>query len=284
PGTEAGVDGPADASDGGDGPAPTLVPYHALAIAVADAFACALRDDHSVLCWGEDAPKVSPPAGRTITAISAAGTQVCGILDDGSVTCWRIPYNPLITVTTPFDLPAGRLALQIAMSDSSTCILLDGHTDVVCTGFFGGLKLASAPAGAPAIREIAVGYAHELSVLYADGTYSPEVPGGVAKPYLLGGQFLVDAQAASSGVDSWCRVKRGGGTYCGSAPYNVKPDPTLPLTRIALGTNELCGIKTDGVVRCWGTSLNGCGDGVPLLSYWCDGQPSADHVHDVLLG
>ena len=69
-------------------------------------FTCALLDDGSIKCWGEDNEgqlmavdtiaisvqsakfSYSLPAGRTATQITAGAFHVCALLDDASVVCW----------------------------------------------------------------------------------------------------------------------------------------------------------------------------------------------------
>src|SRR5262249_20912512 len=163
-----------------------------------------------------------------------------------------------------------RRVTQMVMSRHTTCAVLDDQT-VFCTFPPPAKQLIKPPAGSPAIVQIALGYAYELSALYADGTYSPPVPGALPGRYLLNGQWTVSFLAATSAIDYWCWVRTQGGTYCPQGAYNVSPDPTLPLTQIVVGTNEVCGIKADGGVRCWGTALTGCWEGDASFSYWCDG-------------
>jgi hypothetical protein len=283
PSAEAGVEAASDGGlDAGDGPAPVLVPYRALGVALADAFACALRDDHSVLCWGTDAPTVTPPPGRTITTLAASRSTACAILDDGGITCWSIPSSATSTVATALAVPPGRRARQISMSRWQTCALLDDGT-VFCANSSRTQVLAPPPGAAP-IRQVAAGFEWEVGTIYEDGLMSPELPDALATPTLLFGKSLVVTLAGSAGSEFWCWVKREGGTACERAPYNVNPDPAMPLVQIVAGEAVLCGIKLDGGVRCWGTAVRGCEEGVPALSYWCDGRATADHAHDVLLG
>ena len=107
PGADSGSDSPGDA-DGTDGAAdgaPVLIPYRALAVAMGDTYACALRDDHSVLCWGANPPAVEAPAGRTVSQLAAGGHQACAILDDGGLTCWALDVNSSTTTARSIDLP-----------------------------------------------------------------------------------------------------------------------------------------------------------------------------------
>jgi hypothetical protein len=285
PSPEAGADATADASsatDAGDGPGPALVPFRALGVALGDTFACALRDDHSVFCWGTNAPKVEAVPGHTVSKLAADTRRACAILDDGSVTCWSFSSDTLLTTASALDLPAGRRASQIAMSAYTTYVVLDDETVFYATSMRTGI--IQRPPGAAFIRQIASGYGAQLGAVYEDGTYAPEIPYALARPYLLGSeQAHVLTMTTSRRSDFWAWVKVGGGTVCEGVPYDVHPDPTMPLVEIVAGTSFLCGRRPDGGVRCWGT-FPGCREGAPSLSYWCDGQVTTDRAHDVLLG
>jgi Regulator of Chromosome Condensation (RCC1) repeat protein len=61
----------------------TDAPVHhgALAVAIGDAHACALRDDHTVRCWGEVALADRGPS-RPVVAIGAGGSETCAVLTE----------------------------------------------------------------------------------------------------------------------------------------------------------------------------------------------------------
>ena len=80
---------------------------HAVSLALGEGFTCALLDDGSIKCWGQDnegqrgdgggygsdirsppSSTITLPAGRTATQISAGRFHVCALLDDASVVCW----------------------------------------------------------------------------------------------------------------------------------------------------------------------------------------------------
>ncbi|MGB0312916.1 MAG: putative Ig domain-containing protein, partial [Poseidonia sp.] len=80
---------------------------HAVSLALGQGFTCALLDDGSIKCWGQDnfgqrgdgggygsdirsppSSAISLPTGRTATQISAGEFHVCALLDDASVVCW----------------------------------------------------------------------------------------------------------------------------------------------------------------------------------------------------
>ena len=135
----------------------------ATAISAGDEHSCAVLDDGSVKCWGEngfgqlgvgdtawrgDGPGEMGSAlpvvdleGRSATAISAGGNHSCAVLDDGSVKCWgwnvggqlglgdtadRGDGSGEMGAALPaVDLGAGRSATAITASDSHSCALFD---------------------------------------------------------------------------------------------------------------------------------------------------------------
>ena len=80
---------------------------YAVSLALGQGFTCALLDDGSIKCWGQDnlgqrgdgggygsdirsppSSAISLPTGRTAKQISAGEFHVCALLDDDSVVCW----------------------------------------------------------------------------------------------------------------------------------------------------------------------------------------------------
>lgn len=143
----------------------TRVPIRALAVTTGRDQTCALLDDHSVKCWGNNAegelglgdtrrrgasasdmgdalPAVDLGTGRTATAISAGRYHTCAILDDGSVKCWGMrafsgaaldPANPNIgdeagemgDALPPLDLGPGSKARLLAAGYELSCAILE---------------------------------------------------------------------------------------------------------------------------------------------------------------
>jgi len=145
----------------------------ATAIAAGAYYSCAILDNASVKCWGDntygqlgidnttDMGKTSGSmaqltginlgTGRTATAISAGDYHTCALLDNASVKCWgRNYYGELgidnttqmgdntgeMAVLPVVNLGTGRTATAIAAGDYHTCALLD-NASVKCWGYNG---------------------------------------------------------------------------------------------------------------------------------------------------
>ena len=129
----------------------------ATAISTGDFHTCAILNDNSVKCWGNNSygelgngantgsntpVAVSLGSGRTATAIHAKGSYTCAILDDGSLKCWgrnsvgQLGDGTTTNRTTPVtvDLGAGRIATAVGGGNSHNCALLDDES-LKCWGY-----------------------------------------------------------------------------------------------------------------------------------------------------
>lgn len=191
---------------------------------------CALKDDGTVWCWGQDAkvdseitcdlkPVLSPTPiyGATeITAITNGGTHKCGLKANGSVVCWG-------------DNEAGELGL--------------GSKQAFCS-----------PQAVPSLSNVAgvVAIAHRTHVWRADGSvlgwgynHNANLGDGdavspVTSPVVIAG--LAGAIQVAEGVDHGCALQKDNAVLCwgldfmgrlgsppkancSSGPCNVKPQP-----------------------------------------------------------
>ncbi|HAP78359.1 MAG TPA: hypothetical protein DCR14_20040 [Acidimicrobiaceae bacterium] len=151
----------------------------AVSVSVGGFHACALLDNGSVTCWGDNTygqlgfgntttigdnelPAANPvggglvplPGNRSATAVTAGEYHTCALLDDGTVSCWgrgangRLGYGSTSNVgnsSTPLGtvpLPFGRRALAVSAGNAHTCALLvDGQ--VTCWGSGANGRLGS---------------------------------------------------------------------------------------------------------------------------------------------
>ena len=131
----------------------------AVAISAGFRHTCAILDDGSVSCWGDNdygqigdgtttdhsTPTQTSTLGtdRTAIAIAAGGDHTCAILDDGSVSCWgnnsqgRLgdgTTTDRLTPTQTSSLGEGRTAVAITAGYGYTCVILDDRS-VSCWGW-----------------------------------------------------------------------------------------------------------------------------------------------------
>jgi alpha-tubulin suppressor-like RCC1 family protein len=130
----------------------------AVAISVGSSHTCAILDDGSVSCWGNNwlgqlgdgtdinrnIPTQISSLGneRTAVAISSGGEHTCAVLDDGTVSCWGDNWYGGLgdgtttdrnTPTQTSSLGGGRTAVAISSGGRHSCALLDDGT-VSCWG------------------------------------------------------------------------------------------------------------------------------------------------------
>ena len=118
---------------------------------------CAIMDDDSLYCWGDNEygqlgdgtgtdsstpVAVSLPSGRTTDSITAGQHHTCAILDDASAYCWgnggygRLGDGTETNRNSPIavSLPSGRTASAIDAGKYHTCAIMDDDS-LYCWGY-----------------------------------------------------------------------------------------------------------------------------------------------------
>jgi len=260
----------------------------AVAISSGQSHTCAILDDGSVSCWGNniagqlgngETTDQSTPSltsslgtGRKAVAISSGQGHNCAILDNGTVSCWGYgPYGQLGNgetneiSTAPIlagNLGIGRTAVAITAGEGHTCAILD-NADIRCWGWNvvgqlgdGGLADKSTPT---LTSSFGTGRAVALSErdLDGDGTYT----------IFQSHKFLDNReQSISTGDGHTCAILDNGAVSCwGSSGDGGKTTPTLTSSlgngrtavAISSGYRHTCVILDNGSVSCWGEGSNG---------------------------
>ena len=125
----------------------------AVSIVAAHAHSCAILDNGSLMCWGEDgnsqlgngagtSDQQSPdyvdlPTGLGAVAVDAGDHHTCAILDNESTYCWGSNVVGGLGIDDPTDtdqaspvhvnLSAGRTAVAISLGQYHTCAILDNE-------------------------------------------------------------------------------------------------------------------------------------------------------------
>ena len=122
---------------------------------------CAIRENGSLMCWGQDDKGqlgngattttsqdepvyVNLPTGRKAVAVSAGALNACAILDNGSMMCWGADNvgqlgNGAATTTDQDEpvyvsLPSGRTAVDLTVGWAHACAILDTGS-LMCWGW-----------------------------------------------------------------------------------------------------------------------------------------------------
>jgi alpha-tubulin suppressor-like RCC1 family protein len=221
---------------------------------------CALLDDDSVMCWGDNSEgqlgngsdqSSSSPVNvsglpKTISQIAAGVVFTCALTHDGDIYCWGNGdygrfgeglegINP---IPVKLNLAAGP-AVELAAGDYHLCARTSS-ADVCC---WGGLSSGQ--------------------------DYNPQIP------FILNRDSTEYLQLAAGGGHT-CGLTTSDAVYCwgdnyfgqlgdGSDLGSWTPSNAMGLTsevlRIASGTGHVCALLFDNSVKCWGDCSNGqCGD------------------------
>ena len=171
----------------------------AKSVSAGDDFTCAVLDNGSISCWGNNMQgqlgdgnttnQTSPvfvqmSAGNNAVAISSGTSHSCSIISDGRVICWgrnnvgQLGDNSLIDRRTPVfvQLPASRSAVMISAGATQTCAVLDDGS-LFCWGLNANGQLgdgtttfsstpvsANLPNGRTAVL-VATGFAHTCALM-----------------------------------------------------------------------------------------------------------------------
>lgn len=240
------------ASDGLPVPgAPSGTPAVA-AIALGYNHSCALLDDGTAWCWGDDTlgqlggaltstPRAKPAALASptgITSMSAGLDATCAVLHDGTLECWgsgedsgtgkQGPHVP------PTAIAGGIVGVSVGFLHG--CAVRDDG-GVAC---WGGSYHGALGNGDPSV--------------YYEPTPTPVqgVSGSVA---VAAGADLTCAVLAGGAVSCW-GLGPGDGSHLSKTPVAVK-GLAGPAEQVVVGGDHACALLSDASVMCWGDNLYG---------------------------
>jgi alpha-tubulin suppressor-like RCC1 family protein len=251
---------------------PTLVNVgfgrYAKAVALGERFTCAILDDNSARCWGQNLSGqlgngsfitsttpvvVNLGAGRTAKMIRAGIAHACAILDDNSLKCWgendngQLGNGTIIDSSTPLlvNLGLGRTAKYVGVGQMHSCAILDDNS-LKCWGFNNGgqLGLGYMSGGPPYVAT------PTAAVNFGGTLYAKVVTAGGGETCAI----LSDNSLKCWGYNNYGQLGQGNVTGS-SVPLNVDlGSASVPrrATKIAVGLYHACASLDNGDLKCWG--------------------------------
>ncbi len=233
---------------------------------------CAVLDDHSIKCWGENATETTGTAGYTFIGAGA------------------IPMSSLTGI-----LPGAKKVLQVETGGFHTCALLDDHklkcwgrgaegqlgTGNIADVLSAGIASSSVNSGVSYMRQISLGYKHSCAVmddftvkcwgdnstgqLGINNVVNQSNPMNVSLPKAIqvaAGMNFSCAVLANSSVSCWGNSNNGqlgqGNTTQSTTPVFVNFGTGTPsVLALSSHTGHTCAILSDRSLRCWGNNNNG---------------------------
>ncbi|MCB9373107.1 MAG: carboxypeptidase regulatory-like domain-containing protein [Microthrixaceae bacterium] len=258
---------------------------------------CALLDNSTIKCWGQNAdgqlgqgdttdrgdnanemgdnlPAVSLGSGRTATAVAAGANHTCALLDNGTVKCWGRNGNGQLGLgdTTQrgdeanemggsllsVSLGTGRTATAVAAGTNHTCALLDDAT-VKCWGggIFGQLGLGDIADRGNQPNEM------------GDALPAVDLGPNRTATAISAGEFHTCALLDNGNVKCWGnnadgQLGQGDTANRGDAPGEMGTSlPPVSLganrtaTAVTTGGSHTCALLDNANVKCWGDNAFG---------------------------
>lgn len=249
----------------GSTPTPVVVPgvHRAVEITAGSDHTCALIDDGTVTCWGQNGGRLgngdesafSPPMPVVgldgVASVSAGDAHTCAVLEDGTARCWGGNSNG--------QLGNGSIAL------SAVPVAVSGLTGALSISAGGSHTCAVRASGLT--RTVRCWGANDLGQLGNGTTTASSVP--VTVPGLT--STFVGPAAVAAGTVSTCALLDDGTARCwgdnrdgqlgnGSFANTAAPVLVNGLTgATSLDTRFIntCATVTGGEVRCWGANQAG---------------------------
>jgi alpha-tubulin suppressor-like RCC1 family protein len=246
------------------GPPPPAQPGVAQ-LAAGDRFACSIRPDKTLVCWGDDehgqlgTAGLSSPAphqvpGTNWTQIAAGGPFACG-LNDAGLTCWGFygvaQYEPHVQA-----LPTGVTAAKLFGSDGEMCAISTAG-DVYCIGqmFDGG----SDGMGGRGVQRMFADWT-KLSIGGTAGTWD-----SLALGYASSCAINTAGQAYCWGVDGQWELGVDPSTQSGRAIEEAIAIPGYTFKRATTGSGGSCGITDKDQLVCWGGGIYAANQGPTVV-------------------
>jgi len=167
-------------------------------------FACALRQDGTIACWGDNAQQQTQAPSGKFLGLAARDGFACGIRSDTTLACWGY-YANLFGLSS---VPAGPFK-QVAVASWNACAIRPDGT-LACWGEYGA---AATPPGT--FTRIAgfygPGYDYDtMCGIHTDGFMACWYDGAASIGLTVSGNFT----QIGGGYGAMCVVDAGGSVSC----------------------------------------------------------------------
>lgn len=203
-------------------------------------FACGVKADGSVRCWGETAPGAAPTFSGPVENLCAFDERLCALTQTGAIECLNYPAGAL-----PPPTEIGFVALECM--DANMCART-ATGERTCWG------TANAPELETAIDFVSYdGSTKHACGLYPDGSF--ECFG--SRAFGLADPRPDPFQALHSGNDFNCGLTEAGAIDCWGLDGSGSLDAPEDTGFVALDVSFLsgCALRDDRTPTCWGASL-----------------------------
>ena len=206
-------------------------------ITVGQGFACGLRRDETIACWGDNGySKATPPPGQ-FALVSAGKQHACALNAAGYAQCWGWAQDGRATP------PADRAFTAIAAGGSHSC----GLTATGALQCWGKNNLGQGDNHNGPFQSLSLGNRHTCA-LRPEGTAWCQ---GDNRSGQSGPPPGVFTQIAA-GEYHTCGLRPGGQVECWGGDFGAElAAPTGNFTALSGGWNTFCALAAAGYPRCW---------------------------------
>jgi len=209
-------------------------------------FACGVRTDGSVACWGDNASgQATPPTGM-FSYVSAGGAFACGLRTDGTIACWGDNSQGQAT-------PLTGTFLSVSAGSDHACAVLPNN-EVQC---WGNNIYGEAPYRNAAYLSVSAGYFYTCGVT----TNSTIACWGTNNFGAVSTAPTGSFSSVSAYTNFACGVQTDNTIVCWGSGVHGLTVPTGIFSSVTVGDNYACGLRSDGTATCWGD--NAFGQGTP---------------------
>jgi len=203
---------------------------------------CGIKDDSTLICWGDNSQNQADPPDGTFKEVSAGFYFNCALSTEGTVACWG---RDTAGETSP---PPGQF-IQIETGGNHACAL-GANGSPICWGANDSSQVSYAPGP---FQQLTLGDAHSCS-LKADETVECWGDGSSGQANIAADTFssIVAGYQTTCGIKTdgvaicWGKIEQSYG-YLTQIDYGMMGQET---SSVYTGSPIFCGLKADKTLSC----------------------------------